>query len=277
MIHFVTALDCEARPIIHRYGLKPCGSHGRARFFGGENARLVVSGVGQLRSSIATTALGTRFPESGPIWLNVGIAGHRDAELGSGFIANRVSSEDTRDVYYPQTVATAPWPGIEVRTLRASSTDYQFDCLSEMEAFGFYTAALATATLEFIHVFKVVSDNASDSLEDKLDKDTISDRIASHLDSIERFAQATLKNQPIDKASDWVESTRLEIQSHHHHSATDKHTLAKKLKQLSHLLTDGEKKVFSDRLTGRNKREVFDTIEREIDSLSAKRLCSGLG
>ena len=119
-----------------------------------------------------------------------------------------------------------------------------------MEAFGFYTAALATATLEFIHVFKVVSDNASDSLEDKLDKDTISDRIASHLDSIERFAQATLKNRPGDKASDWVEGTRLKIQSIHHLSSTDKHKLAKKLKPLSHLMTDGEKKVFSDQNRG---------------------------
>jgi hypothetical protein len=277
MIHFVTALDCEASPIIHRYGLKPCGNHGRARFFAGDNARLVVSGVGQLRSAIATTALGARFPETGPIWLNVGIAGHREAELGTGFIANRVSSEDAKDVYYPQTVAPAPWRGISVRTLGAPSMEYPFDCLSEMEAFGFYTAALATATLEFIHVFKVVSDNATHSLEGKLSKDSVSERIASHLDSIERFAQATLENRPGVEVSDWVEVTRLEIQSIHHLSATYKHKLAKQLKQLSHLLTNGEKKVFADRFKGQNKREVFETIEREIDSLSAKRLCYGLG
>ena len=277
MIHFVTALDCEARPLIHRYGLKPCGSHGRARFFSGDKARLVVSGVGELRSAIATTALAWRFPDSSAVWLNVGIAGHRDAAIGSGFIANRVSSENSKDVYFPQTVTRAPWPGIESRTLRAPTTNYQPNCLLEMEAYGFYSAALATATLEFIHVFKVASDNANHTTIKTLDKEAVSESIASHIERIEFFVQRTLENQVIEETSDWMKAVRLEIQSIHRLSETDRHWLAEKLGQLSHLLEENDKRDFSNRLTGRDKRGVFDFIEKEVDRLSSQRLCPGIG
>ena len=275
MIHFVTALDCEARPLIHRYGLKPCGSHGRARFFANDMARLVVSGVGELRSAIATTALACRFPNSGKIWLNVGIAGHRDAAIGSGFIANRVSSDNSKDVYFPQIVARAPWPGIETRTLRAPSTCYQPNCLFDMEAYGFYSAALAVSTLEFIHVFKAVSDNATNAAIKTLDKEAVSESIATHLEQIEFFAQKTLENQVIEEISDWVKVARLEVQSTHRLSETDKHWLNEKLGQLSHLLDESDRKDFSNRLIGRDKRGVFDLIEKEIDKLSSQHLCPG--
>lgn len=277
MIHFVTALDCEALPIIHRYGLKPCGSHGRARFFAGEKARLAVSGVGELRSAIATTALDSRFPRGRPLWLNVGIAGHRDAPLGHAFIANRVSSDSSRDVYFPQTVAQGPWPGIETRTLSAPSTNYQTERLFDREAYGFYTAALATATLEFVHVIKVVSDNAANPASNTLSKGTVSESIDSHLCAIETFAEEALKFQAIDEEGDWVESIRSEIRSNHHLSETERHRLNEKLKQLSHLLNHVEKGQFADQLIDRNKREIFEAIDSEIDSLSSQRICSRLG
>lgn len=275
MIHFVTALDCEARPLIHRYGLKPCGSYGRARLFASEKARLVVSGVGELRSAIATTALACRFPDSGKIWLNVGIAGHRDAAIGSGFIANHVSSDNSKDVYFPQIVARAPWPGIETRTLRAPSTYYQPNCLFDMEAYGFYSAALAASTLEFIHVFKVVSDNATNIAIKNLDKEAVSESIAVHLEQIEFFAQKTLENQVFEEISDWVKAAYLEVQSTQRFSETDKHWLNEKLGQLSHLLDECDKRDFSNRLIGRDKRGVFDLIEKEIDKLSSQHLCPG--
>ena len=275
MIHFVTALDCEARPLIRRYFLKPCGSYGRARFFASEKARLVVSGVGELRSAIATTALACRFPDSGKIWLNVGIAGHRDAAIGSGFISNRVSSDNSKDVYFPQIVARAPWPGIETQTLRAPSTNYQPNCLLDMEAYGFYSAALAVSTLEFVHVFKVVSDNATNIAIKTLDKEAVSECIAAHLEQIEFFAQKTLENHVIEETSDSMNAASLEIQSTQRFSETDKHWLNEKLGQLSHLLDECDKKDFSNRLIGRDKREVFDLIEKEIDKLSSQRLYTG--
>ena len=277
MIHFVTALDCEARPLIRRYGLKPAGSHGRARFFVGESARLVVSGVGELRSAIATTALASRFPESGEIWLNVGIAGHRDAAIGSGFIANRVSSDNSKDIYFPQSLVRAPWPGIETRTLNAPSTDYQPNCLFDMEAFGFYSAALAASTLEFIHVFKVVSDNATNAATKALSKEAVSEQINSHLEIIESFALSTLDNQATHETCEWVEAVRFNIHSCHHLSETDKHWLSGKLRQLSHLLDDTEKSGFSYQLADRDKKSVFNLIEKEIDRVSYQRLCSRIG
>ncbi len=235
----------------------------------------MVSGVGELRSAIATTALACRFPDSGKIWLNVGIAGHRDAAIGSGFISNRVSSDNSKDVYFPQIVARAPWPGIETQTLRAPSTNYQPNCLLDMEAYGFYSAALAVSTLEFIHVFKVVSDNATNIAIKTLDKEAVSESIAAHLEQIEFFAQKTLENHVIEETSDSMKAASLEIQSTQRFSETDKHWLNEKLGQLSHLLDECDKKDFSNRLIGRDKREVFDLIEKEIDKLSSQRLYTG--
>ena len=113
-----------------------------------------------------------------------------------------------------------------------------------MEAYGFYSAALAASTFEFIHVFKAVSDNATSTAIKTLDKEAVSESIAAHLEQIEFFAQKTLENQVFEGISDWVKAARLEVQSAHHLSETDKHRLNEKLRRLSHLLTKAIRETF---------------------------------
>ena len=144
-----------------------------------------------------------------------------------------------------------------------------------MEAYGFYSAALAASTLEFIHVFKAVSDNATNASIKTLDKEAVSESIAAHLEQIEFFAQKTLENRVFEETSDWVKAARLEVQSTHHLSETDKHRLNEKLGQLSHLMDESDQRDFSNRLIGRDKHGVFDLIEKEIDKLSSQHLCPG--
>jgi len=80
MIHFICALRCEALPIIEYYGLRYLSD---AQFFGiyvsdNRNISLTVTGMGKLAATAGTIYSYTKL-DCGPgdVWLNVGVAGHR--------------------------------------------------------------------------------------------------------------------------------------------------------------------------------------------------------
>jgi hypothetical protein len=60
-----------------------------------------------------------------------------------------------------------------------------------MESAGFYASALRHATVEFVHVLKVVSDNNAADLR-VLDRSRITALIAAHIDIVQALANALL-------------------------------------------------------------------------------------
>jgi hypothetical protein len=122
----------------------------------------VVSGVGRLAAAAATAYLEAFLGETGDRpWLNVGVAGHSRLPLGTPVLAHKISSRDRSDRWYPGLLVDWSGESAEVCTVSSPDTDYPGDCLYDMEAAGFYAMACRFSSVELVHCFKVVSDNAS--------------------------------------------------------------------------------------------------------------------
>lgn len=273
MIQFVIALHCEAKPIIRHYRMKLCGRHGQAQFFQGEKARLAVTGVGSLSSAIATTAMGERFRSNDSFWLNLGICGAADASIGDTFLGNKITSDYSPENLYPQLARSSPWRGTEIRTLRAPSNRYETDRVFEMEAFGFYTAALPFATSECIQCVKIVSDNASAPAGKHFDKTEISNLVASQIPNIEAFLADAEKLGAENRLRAWAIDLRNSAAARYSFTETERHQLLSRVRQLDALLLDDEVTGLPTFLNEPDKDVFLKQLQLKIDERSPQRVC----
>lgn len=273
MIQFVIALHCEARPIIQHYRMKLCGRHGRAQFFQGERTRLAVTGVGSLSSAIATTAMGERFQSTDSLWLNIGICGAADASIGDTFLGNKITSDYSPEALYPQLAGTSPWRGAAIRTLSAPSNCYETDQVFDMEAFGFYTAALSFSTSERIQCIKVVSDNSSAPAGEHFDKAEISDLVESQIPNIEAFLTNTEKLGAENHIEAWATELQDSAEKRYSLTETERHQLLKRVRQLDALFTESEASDLQTLLNEPEKNLFLEQLSRKIDERSSKRVC----
>lgn len=158
-MNIVTALHCEARPLIDFFALKCWSEAGGFQIYRSDKVSLIVSGIGKLSAATAVGYLQSLSPHK--CWLNVGVAGHRNATLGSPFLANAIHDSHLERTLYPAFVFTPPCPTASVMTVDRPENDYMEDSLYEMEAYGFHRAATRFTTIELVHCLKIVSDNPS--------------------------------------------------------------------------------------------------------------------
>jgi len=191
MINIVIALDCEAKPLIARFGLKRQQQH-TYPLYTSEHINLIVSGIGKLNAATASGYLAglTREPAA---WLNIGIAGHKSHSLGTLYLAHKITNQQSQQNWYPAFtfktgIATASLASFDVPV-----TEYADELLHDMEAAGFYQATCRFNSAEFIHCLKIVSDNAEHSTQ-KINKQMVSKLIHGQLTPIETFI-STLNNQ----------------------------------------------------------------------------------
>lgn len=192
MINLVVAIPCEARPLIRYLRLQKQTDVHSYQLYCGNDLRLIVTGVGKLAAACACAWL-QGMTEQQPhtetdAWLNIGIAGHRSLEIGSGVLAHRVSETDSDRNWYPGFTAEPPCPSSTLITVEWPETRYNEDALYDMEASGFYTSCSRFSSIELIHSFKVVSDNP-DSGIGAIDEDTVTRLIESQLPTIDLIIQ----------------------------------------------------------------------------------------
>lgn len=273
MLHFSIALACEAKGIIHYYGMKPCGGHGRAQFFASEGARLAITGTGALSSAIGTTALGSRYPDKTATWFNLGICGHMNAPIGEAFIANRISSDSSQDRFYPQLPWKSAIKGIDLLTLSEPSTDYKPDQAFDMEGFGFYKAALAFTSTEFLHCIKVVSDNTAQPATAHFDKEAISRMIEAQIPAVETLCAAIERTRPRGIDSDWSRAYAHRAKDRFAFTATETHQLNQRLTQLDALLDENQKADINSLIENPNKKHFLGQLQTTINQFSARNIC----
>ena len=163
-VNIVTALSSEAAPIRNALGLR-CVSTEPFEIYEGAGLSLIISGVGSLLSAAAVGFLGGRDGGSGgDIWINCGIAGHRNLPLGTPVLADKVTSPPAGRSYYPTILFNVPCRSGTVSTYDHPVTAYPCDACCDMEAAGFVTAAAALTHGELVHVLKIVSDNTASDL-----------------------------------------------------------------------------------------------------------------
>lgn len=218
--HLVVALWSEARPLIDHFGLSQADPRAPFRHYRRDDVALVVSGVGKTLAAAATAYL---FAAEGgnrdQPWLNFGIAGHADAEVGTGLLAHKVEDAGSGRVWYPCPVFEPPAPTTTatVRTVDRVVPDYPPDAACEMEAAGFCAAAARFAPSELVHVYKIVSDGPGTDLA-SLAAARVSALVAPHAATVERLlvairglADEIAAARPSTDLAPWLERWRFTV------------------------------------------------------------------
>ena len=100
-MNFVCALLPEAKPLIQELGLSREKIESPFAFFKNESHQLVVSGIGKQNIATAIGFLHGLAPSKNTAWLNVGLAGHGNAQLGTPVQIIKSTDHSTQKSYYP--------------------------------------------------------------------------------------------------------------------------------------------------------------------------------
>jgi len=186
VIQIVVALIHEALPLIAHYKMKTLvGKHPFVIYTHGKMT-LIVSGIGKSSAAAAVGYLQALNREKGAsAWLNIGIAGHQKQQISAGFIAHRIQDQATGRRYYPPQVLPFALPTSDLITVDQVEKDYKQNSAYDMEASGYYGAAIRSTTAEFIQSYKVVSDHPKADVA-KITKTFVSGLIEDRMPEIKR-------------------------------------------------------------------------------------------
>jgi nucleoside phosphorylase len=205
MLIWVSALHCEAKPVIDFYRLKKSHDDNAFDLYRGDNMACIISGTGKVASSAACAWIAARYQGQASIaWINLGIAGAAQHDLGRLFSLHQIIDADDGHRYYPAPAIKGELEGNVCMTLSKPSEDYREDCLFDMEASGFMYASLRFSSAELIKSFKIVSDNRRESTGKN--RQGVSNLVHQHIDLIDQQARAlTALNDEIASLSPGLE------------------------------------------------------------------------
>ncbi len=173
MINIVTALQCEARPLIDRYKLRGNSKHSAFRYYQNDDLQLIISGMGKLAAATATAYLAATGSSQSSAWLNIGIAGHADKALGEPLLAHKIIDTASQQQWFPGIVFDPPCASETLMTVDRAAQEYPQAMMVDMEASGFYAAAARFQSCELIHSLKIISDNSDHATDNISEKSTI--------------------------------------------------------------------------------------------------------
>ena len=217
MINFVCALDCEARPVIDFYKLRSCPDVSGVKMYAAHDKQLIVSGMGKTAAAMAVGYLAAKTPAKA-VWINLGVAGHAEAELGSLFVAGKLIDQSTGYQAYPPLLFQKVFPVSNLLTVDKVKSVYPSNLMMDMEAAGFHQAAARFSPLELIHSVKVISDN-SEQQHDKVNARQITDLLSPHMKAIDALVQ-NLSDLLVDVENvdlqNWLQSTWASVHFTHY-------------------------------------------------------------
>lgn len=190
MLRFVVALQAEARPIVDRFRMEGVFESHPFRVYRGDEAWLIVSGLGKAAAAAATAylhLLSGGAPGRG--WLNVGIGGHGRHLVGESFLAHKVTDQASGLSWYPQLVIDAPRPTASILTVEKVEEEYAPSWIYETQAAGFFPTASRFSTAELVHCFKVISDNPDATLSRRMSASFVQSLVEQNLRPLQEFAR----------------------------------------------------------------------------------------
>lgn len=165
-VHLLIALPCEAKPIVNQFRLKRLMNEQAFTIYARDKLTLTVSGIGKnsMAAAVAYThLLFGKQPNS--VWLNIGVAGHRDHPIGRPFLAEKIVDADSKQSHYPVFTIHHPCPTLPLITFSSPQSNYPENSLCDMEASAFFEVASRFSTAELIQSLKIVSDNRENNHE----------------------------------------------------------------------------------------------------------------
>jgi len=157
LIH--TALHAEARAIITHFKLKRQHDEHAFACFSEEDIFLVESGTGKTNAATAVGWLSAKVSAENPVWLNIGMAGHANHDVGTLILANHIEDQAKGHQWNPPLLKKANLMSSHLLTVDSPDFSYPENTMVDMEASGFFTAACRFTNPELVHSMKVISDN----------------------------------------------------------------------------------------------------------------------
>lgn len=186
MIYLVIALRAEAQPIIQHYKMQQLQQHTDFAIYASGDMKLIISGCGKVKAAAATAYLHALDTHADASWLNLGTAGHADQQVGALMLANKVTDLASNRSWFPRQLFSHKLACLALNTVDRVENNYANNCLYDMEAAGFIEITSGFATLEFIQVLKVISDNIQQPSQQLKAKD-LSSLMAANLTAINTF------------------------------------------------------------------------------------------
>lgn len=192
MTFLVVALQSEAKPLVRHLGLEGSDARAPYRIYRRDDVSLVVTGIGRVAAAAASAYLFAGQDEAWDrSWINIGIAGHGDLQIGEARLADKISEAATNRSWYPSLVFDPPVATSDLITVDAPESDFSSNALYDMEASGFFSTASRFTVVELIQVLKVVSDNRREK-PDRLSASEVSRLIESHLPAIDTVIEQSV-------------------------------------------------------------------------------------
>lgn len=189
-LFFFAALPCEAKPLIHRYGLKKLQQpHPFAIYCGEAGIAVVITGVGKASMAGGVAYTLALFRQAQPILINLGIAGHQNLPSGTLLMADKIiDGEDTHKRFYPQLIGRFPCRSATLCTSSTPDFSYRDEMLCDMEGGAFYEIAVKFSSSELIHCLKIVSDNRHEPATG-INAKQVSAWVQAQLDAIDQIVE----------------------------------------------------------------------------------------
>jgi len=264
MIHLLTALACEAKPIIEYYHLSRLMSETEFSVYGNESLTLTVAGVGTSSMAAAVAYTHVLFGKSKQsVWLNVGVAGHRSHEIGKVFVVHKINDGSSGKNWYPSMVYRPGCATESLQTVARQEVNYSDTVLYDMEGSGFYESAIRFSCSELVQCIKVVSDNAL-SPTTKLQPKFVSELIINNLVTIEDLIEQLVAiSNTLPKLSPMLIDDFVE---RWHFSVQQKIQLGAGLNRWK--LLSGSRSLNFEQLNNyKTSKQVLNWLECEIDQL----------
>lgn len=163
MIFITCALYCEAKPFIEINKLLKDMSCRSFQLFKNEDIILIISGVGIINSSAATSFMLTKF-DAGPkdIFINIGICGskYKSIAVGSCVLCNKIVYKASDKVFYADMLYKHPFieGSLETHSKIVCDTNLIQSDFVDMEGAAAFRSALFFLPIQNIFCIKIVSD-----------------------------------------------------------------------------------------------------------------------
>ncbi len=264
MINILTALPCEARPLIEHYRLRGNGRHHAFRCYQNDDVQLIICGIGKLAAATATAYLAASEPQRNYAWLNLGIAGHATKSVGEVLLAHKLIDAATGQQSFPGIVIPTPCASETLTTVDKPEQRYRESTMVDMEASGFYAAASRFQSCELIHALKIISDNQSHNTDNISEKSTT----ALINDNIITIESVINELQQLATELDSIKQTPAEIYAFMEHwrfTAYQQNELRLLLRRW-HALTPASSPAPHDFTEYKNSKAVLIAIKEHLDA-----------
>jgi adenosylhomocysteine nucleosidase len=260
MLIIHTALHAEARALIEFFGLKRQHDIRLFACFACDHVFLIESGIGKTDTATAIGWTGAYLQTEQPVWLNVGMAGHANHEVGCLRLAHRIEDQASSQRFYPPQILHPAADSDNLVTVDQPADEYPPDAMVDMEASAFIRSASRFSSIELVQSVKVISDNLQHP-PDRMKAAEVEALISPHLVQIDQIAQQLLQLRQLLIQDD---SQAEQILERWHFSQYQRNQL-RRLLQRYHALNGGDSVMDAIPQNITNSKHLIKWLNESLD------------